>query len=390
MIDSVKAATIQLITQNYPSPRFPERGAFVERLARQWEEMGNEVTILAPDTWATVVRSLGRSSREIETAGKEIIRPRYISAGNRSGGLIHRFRLTRRNFVRAAQKSPTPLSPADFYYGKFLFRGGEAALALGNRAGRPAFADLGESWSFLKLERRSRNDAMSILRDLSGVICVSPRLREEVIELGADPDRVLFAPNDVDRSRFHRIDRLYARRRLGLPADRFIAAFTGHFVERKGPLRVLKALERLHSGVGGVFLGRGEQIPAGEHVLFAGAVPNGEMPLWLGAADVFVLPTLGEGNCNAINEAIAVGLPIISSDISDIRGQVQPSFGVLVDPTDIDAIASALDGLYRDEERRRSMAEAAYQSVHGTDVQGRAETILRFMQTVGNSTRDEE
>lgn len=57
------------------------------------------------------------------------------------------------------------------------------------------------------------------------------------------------------------LDKRTAREKLGLPKEKFIVAFTGHFIERKGPMRVLAAIQQAGSNFGGVFLGQGPQVP---------------------------------------------------------------------------------------------------------------------------------
>lgn len=380
-----KTITIQrltVITPHYPSPRFLGSGAFVERLVRQWSTRGVATTVIAPESIPYVIRSYARKPTATEVAGISVRRPKYMSYGDQTHGVINRYRLTRRAFVRAALRSTRSSQSAEVYYGKFLFRGGEAALAAGRKYDRPACADLGESWSFLRLERSTRYEATQTIRGLSGIVCVSERLHDEVVELGADPKRVIVAPNDVDLKRFRPLDSSSVRKQLGLPLDRKIVIFTGSFVERKGPLRVAEALQRLGPEYGGVFLGRGKQQPFGDQVLFSGSVPNEEVPLWLNAADLFVLPTLREGHCNAINEAIACGLPVVSSDIEDVRGQVDSSFGLLVDPEEPTAIAEGIAALCEDEGRLRAMSQAASRIAHDPERRGRAAAILGFLQTL--------
>lgn len=426
--------SILVVTPHYPAPRFPERGAFVERLVRQWIEHGAEVSVIAPDAIPVVLRSFRKAAREIIPAGSRITRPLYMSYGNAKRGRINRFRFTRGAFVKASVRRGLRdfLAPPDVVYGKFLFRGGEAALALSRHLGIPAVADVGESWSFLDLPVQTRRAAEETIRGLAGIVCVSERLRNEMIALGAAADRVVVAPNDVDLDRFRPLDKTEARARCGLPQDRFIVGFTGHFVERKGPLRVADAITQVNEAdyrtesvaggatnpasgvetatdgyvsgapsgdgaaidpvasarndhaprVAGVYLGRGGQTPVGPCVLYAGSVPNDEMPQWLNAFDLFVLPTLSEGHCNAINEAIACGVPIITSDIDDVRGQVDRSFARLVNPRRVNEIAAAIDDLRRSPETREAMGVAALRASRDSENGGRSATILTFLRRV--------
>ncbi|MFW5811882.1 MAG: glycosyltransferase [Alkalispirochaetaceae bacterium] len=371
---------IGVLTPHYPAPHYPERGAFVERLVRQWSARGVVCDVVAPVGVPMLLRGFSRAAEAMDLAGGQVIYPYHLSFGNKMIAGVNLHRVTQRAFVRAALRGAARLRVPELYYGKFLFRGGEAALEAGERYGRPAFADLGESKSFDRLPGSAKRDAEAIAAGLTGIVTVSERLRDEVLRLGAAPEKVEVIPNDVDTERFRPMDRTEARRRLGLPEEAFIVAFTGHFIERKGPLRVLSAVRSLPGEVYGLFFGRGAQAPEGERVLHAGPVPNEELPVWLNAADLFALPTLAEGHCNAVNEAAACGLPLVTSDIEDLRGQADPSFSLLVDPNDVSQLAEGIQRLREDAELRSRMSEAAAQAFHGGTAASRAEKILDFME----------
>lgn len=371
---------ICVITNNYPEPRFVEMGVFIENLVREWQERGNTVHVVAPRSLTMLIRTAGYKKERIRIAGDRIERPLFISLSNRRIGPVDLRQFSRTSFHRAVADRVRKLPVPKFFYGKFLMYGGLAALNAGRRHNRPTFADLGESSLIERLTPADLNLVKQRVPLFSGFVCVSERLVEEVIYLGADPDRVLLAPNTVDTNLFHPQDRISCRRRLGLPEEEFIVAFTGHFIERKGPLRVLKAIESLDIPVKALFLGRGEQKPAGGKVLFAGAVSHNELPIWLNAADVFVLPTLAEGNCNAINEAMACGLPVISSDIPDIRFQVPDSSGILVNPMNIEEIASAIRLLATDNEKKEKMHADLISNRQRLGQEKRSDRILAWIE----------
>jgi glycosyltransferase involved in cell wall biosynthesis len=107
------------------------------------------------------------------------------------------------------------------------------------------------------------------------------------------------------------------------------------------------ALERLVTATG---------VPS--HVRFCGHVPG--VGDFLATGDVFVFPSLYEGMPGAVIEAMAMGLPIVASDIPSVRGVVEPGTNaLLVDPSDHDALARAINALLDDPERRHAFGQAS-------------------------------
>jgi glycosyltransferase involved in cell wall biosynthesis len=115
-------------------------------------------------------------------------------------------------------------------------------------------------------------------------------------------------------------------------------------------------------------------------VLFQGEVPHEDVPIWLSAADVFVLPTLNEGCSNAILEALFCGLPIVSSDLPFNHDILDDQVAVLVDPQDVQAITQAVFALVDSTERRLAMSQAALQRSKSFRLADRARNVLAFLQ----------
>ena len=171
------------------------------------------------------------------------------------------------------------------------------------------------------------------------------------------------------------------RDKYNLPQDKFIVAFTGHYIERKGPLRLLAALENIapEKKVAGVFVGSGEQEPFGDSVLFKGRLTHAEVPEILSAADVFALPTLNEGSCNAIAEAMACGLPIVSSDIEAIREQVTEENAIMVNPQNVTEIQQAVEKLVDNKSLCEFMSQASLAVSSNSSALKRAEKIKNIL-----------
>jgi glycosyltransferase involved in cell wall biosynthesis len=278
-------------------------------------------------------------------------------------------------FLRGLSRSAVP----DVYIGKFLFPGGWAAVKAKSIYNRKAYVDLGESDSLLEMQQDDIIKARGIFEALDGVFCVSPRLVHEAIALGAKPEKVVYVPNTVEVKRFRPLNKVDCRNKLGLPQHGFIIVFVGHFIERKGPLRVLQALNALSIPVKGIFLGQGPQAPKGRKVHYCGSVPNQDLPIWLNSADVFVLPTFSEGNCNAINEAMACGIPVISSNIADIRPQVPDDAGILIEPDVPDQIASAIKKLYYNKDLLASYGLNGLKYAQSRNEKSRAKQIIDWI-----------
>jgi len=96
-------------------------------------------------------------------------------------------------------------------------------------------------------------------------------------------------------------------------------------------------------------------------LVFVGSVPQADLPSYYASADVFCAPSLGgESFGIVLAEAMAVGLPVVCSDIGGYRDLVRDgSEGLLVPPRDPEALAEALAGLLDNPARRAAMGQAA-------------------------------
>ena len=75
-----------------------------------------------------------------------------------------------------------------------------------------------------------------------------------------------------------------------------------------------------------------ERLGVAPYLSFSGTVPHERVSDWLAASDVVCLPSLREGNPNAVNEALASGRPVVASRVGSLPDLVSADRGLLVTP----------------------------------------------------------
>jgi phosphatidyl-myo-inositol alpha-mannosyltransferase len=170
-------------------------------------------------------------------------------------------------------------------------------------------------------------------------------------------DRIRVVPNGVDIDLFGEAEPPPDR-----PPGRRIL-WVGRLDPQKGfpvAVRAFGRLARDFPDVSFVVVGDGPDRPAVEmlpadlraRVDMVGAVPHAELPKYLSAANVFVAPSLGQESFGMVLiEAMAVGLPVVASDIAGYREVARDGVqGLLVPPGDPEALAGSLHRVLEDGE----------------------------------------
>lgn len=129
--------------------------------------------------------------------------------------------------------------------------------------------------------------------------------------------RLIFNGIDIDRfTALAPAQRRETRTRLGFPDRRRVALFVGRFVRKKG-FHILEALTHRLPEVLWVFVGSGPENPAAwrrENVVVAGRVKHEDLPAYYQSVDLLILPSTGEGFPLVVQEALACGLGVLSTD----------------------------------------------------------------------------
>ena len=368
------------------SPSFPTSKTidfvFVDQLCRAFADLGHEVTVIAPQS---VTKCLLRhipiapSHSHYKTAKGakiELYRPYMVSLSN------SRFaKLFKNSFQNAVKRAFRKIkSKPDVCYGHFW--GSMFSLyPLAKEKGIPLFGSSGEENVGFYVHKTEAYK-QEVREYISGVISVSGKNQQECLGLNLiTQEKSVVIPNAVDLTLFQSRGKKESRKALGLEEDDFVVAFVGQFVPRKGIVRLDEALKKINDkNVKAIYIGSGSIDPQYGHTAFKGRVPHDKLPDYLNAADAFVLPTDNEGCSNAIIEAMACGLPIISTDAPFNYDVLNENNSIMIDSQSVDAIADAVIKLRDDSVLRKRLGESALATAQGLSISRRAERIVEFMQ----------
>lgn len=197
------------------------------------------------------------------------------------------------------------------------------------------------------------------LERADGCVCVSHSLKEILVDAGIRSEDVHVIHNGVDRTLYRVLDKTLSREQLQVPADTPLIVSVGNLLSVKGHHLLLAAfgelVEHLPNArlviIGGAMheprypdelKARCESLAIAKRVTFAGKVDPPRVAQWLNAADLFALASKREGCCNAVLEALACGVPVVTTPAGDNSWFVKPGENGLIVPVgDTKAMADA-------------------------------------------------
>lgn len=224
------------------------------------------------------------------------------------------------------------------------------------------------------LRRIANTFKKHIVRNVDTIIVPGTMSRNFHTEMTSAPERVFVAPNIVENELFIkksselRKEKEKLKQELGIGNQKMIL-FVGQLIERKGVeylIRAYRRLKREHSDICLVILGDGalksdlENVCANngiKDVRFTGWVSEEAKIVYYSVADIFVLPTLEDVWGMVVNEAMACGLPLVSTKSSGSAvDMIMPGEnGLIVDAEDVEQLYSAMKTIISNEELAKKM-----------------------------------
>ena len=371
---------IFFVTRGYPT-KDNSSFAFVQPLIHKIADEGIECVVIAPQP--VFKKNPLRPYRWFDFTAKEnkitIIQPKYIPFGPL---WFARVKLTTYSRERAALRALNALKEKpDVVYAHF-WDCAFIASAYTSQKRVPLIAVSGES--VIKLDRFfSQKQIDKRKKSVNGLICVSTKNYKESLAWGliGGDNSVLISSNAIDTSLFCRGDKAKAREMIGANEKDFVVSYVGGFSERKGVNRLIQSAKK-HREVKLVLIGYGGELHDSDQILVAKRVAHEEVAAYLNASDAYCLPTQAEGCCNSIVEAMACGLPIISSRAEFNEDILDETVAILIDPNNIQDIENAIEKLKTNDKMRTEMANNAYTKAKNMTIEQRSREILAYIESV--------
>lgn len=275
--------------------------------------------------------------------------------------------LATRNMVRHIHKK----FHFDIIDAHFIYPDCQAAVLLGNMLNVPVVSsargsDIHEFSNYALI----RPQIIKTLQKATRIISVCQALKNFMVDLGIEDNKITVIPNGIDTDLFYSVDRHTALEKLGLDGNCRIILSVGSLIPLKSHDLTIKAVKHLIKKGWNIQLyiaGTGPEkknlenligkLHLNDHVFLTGHVPNETLHLWYNAADLFCLSSEREGWANVLTESLACGTPVVATNVFGASEIVKTdSSGVLVNRTYKD-IAEGLEQALNKKWDRKKISE---------------------------------
>lgn len=377
-------------------PAVSGMSVYAANLLRELVDLGHDVTLVSQYRDDPEGRGVYGGGPPPEVPGVRVIG--LEATGERDGGDFERDIREMVGVIKQEHRR----EPFDILHAQYGYPTGLAALKASAGTGVPNVVSIqGGDGHWIGSCCGTHDRAMKAVLYHAGALLIGSRsFAEEVHENhGVPPESFQIIPGAVDTRRFQPSEK--GEERVGwIPEDpgETVLLYHGRVDARKGALDLLHAMSILLSQDTGtpklVLSGIGPDVELAKEltadlgltgqVEFSGYVPYEKTPQVYRGAEIFISPTYAEGFSNTILEAMATGLPIISTNtIGVIDCLTHEENALLVQPGDREALAQAIRRILEDGGLRRRLASKALSEAREVyawpAIAGRMEDVYRSL-----------
>lgn len=242
----------------------------------------------------------------------------------------------------------------------------------------------------------NKNKYARYWKKCSKVITITQGLADELEELGLNHENIFVAPDGVDLKIFSNIKESPAelRKKFDLPQDKKIVMYAGHLYDWKGAEVLAEAAVHLDESTVVVFLGGTNRDIARfknkygkqDNIKILGRVEHNQVPRYLQAADVLVLPNSGKAQISAkytsplkLFEYMSAKKPIVASALPSIREILNGENSMLITPDNPKILARGINKVLVDPALAEKISSHAFSEVGQYSWTKRGKNILDFI-----------
>ncbi|MCX6681146.1 MAG: glycosyltransferase [Methanothrix sp.] len=246
----------------------------------------------------------------------------------------------------------------DLIHAHFTFPSGYVGAKLKKSLGKRLILTVHEdrNWFINEIASGDKN-LLYAWRNADRIIRVNRADLDEFKKINIDLSKLVYLPNGFSAEKFKPMDKRAAREILNLPQDKRILLNLAALESYKGQeylIRAMKIVDACRKNICLYIVGKGSRRDhlkslinecdlQNSVILAGGNKPIEEIVLWMCSCDLFVLPSLSEGNPTVMFEALGCGKPFIGTRVGGIPEIiVDENLGILVEPTDVNGLAEAV------------------------------------------------
>ena len=379
MVRELRDKSLLVISSGFPDEsNMHYGGIFVKEQLKYLKDYLKEVVVIAPVPQTFGFYKFDKLCKNYEFDNVEVYFPRFLYAPlsyfrNRQGG--NQFKVV----DRLIKKEKIDF---DLIHAHFTWPSGYVGIKLKEKYNVP-FVVTAHGYDIYDLPFRDeewRKKIEYVLNSANYVITVSNSNLEyikkldvktpmEVIPNGFRPD--LFYPKNLEE----------CKKILELPSDKKIILTVGNLVEIKGHKYLIEAMNEVvkhRKDVLCIMIGSGKsknklekqikKLELEDYVKLVGGKPHDKIPIWMNACDLFVLPSLSEGNPTVMFECFGCGKPFIGTKVGGIAEIItSEDYGFLVEPANPEELAErilfALDKRWNYNEIRKYAERFTWENI---------------------------
>jgi teichuronic acid biosynthesis glycosyltransferase TuaC len=362
----MKTKNLLVITSGYPF-KDSVSNIFIKERVDCLKQFFNKIYVISPlayfPKWATnlsyIKDSCGYSKRpETYTYDNvEVFFPKYFPTPPSIDSFLKlRLHIIFKSVEKTIKKNQIKFDLID---GHFITYSGYIGAKLKEKYCKPLILT-GHGGDIYNISARNKQwleITKTILKSADKLITVSQKNRDILInKLGVRSDKIKLIQNGFNPKIFKFINEEKCREELGLPHDKKIILNIGRLDKVKGHEYLIRAIYKViksRSDILCIIVGNGplkkelntliKDLKLDNYIQLIGEKSHNEIPLWINACDLFVLPSLNEGFPTVIPEALSCGKPVIATNVGETSEIIHnDNFGYILEPKNENILAEKI------------------------------------------------